>query len=125
MGLFGTRKVAQSHSDARVFADLDALIAEPVAFRFNGETHLIKPVSTKEFFKLTNALARLDELRNAKTVKKDELVEAYSALISGACDTIGRKEVETMTQAQVGALFQLILDCITGKIYARDEEKKN
>lgn len=104
-------------------ADLDKLIADPVPFRWNGMVHFIKPISTKEFLSISEGLAMLDKLRRADQVTAEELLEGYSKVFSSACETIGRKEIEQMTQAQIGALYQLILDTITGKSHT--EEKKS
>ncbi len=122
MKLFSLRPTRQEFKDADIVSDLDKLISEPTAFRFQGRTHLIKPITTEDFFKLSNALARLDALKEAKNVQASDLIDAYTQLVTNACDTINRADVESMTQAQVGALFQLILDVITGRVHA---EKKN
>lgn len=123
MGLFGLKPARETAKAAVVIADLDKLIAEPIAFRFDGKTHLINPISTKEFFRVTANLAKMDELKAKSEVSAEELIDAYTNLISSVCETIGRKEIENMTQAQVGALFQLVLDCVTGKAQAGTEKK--
>lgn len=109
-------------NNGTLVADLDKLIAEPVPFRWNGSIHFIKPISTKEFLSISEGLATLDKLRRAEQVTAEELLDGYSKVFSAACETIGRKEIEQMTQAQIGALYQLILDTITGKSHG--EEKK-
>jgi hypothetical protein len=124
MGLFNT-KPAREAATKNVVADLDKLIAEPVAFRFNGKAHLIKPITTAEFFKITSELAKMDALRKKDTIDNVELIDAYVGLLTAACDTLKREDIENMTQAQVGALFQLVLDCVTGRSFGASEEKKN
>lgn len=103
-----------------VLSDLDALISKPVAFVFQGRTHVIKTMSTAVFFKAVEAIAKLDRLKD-KDYSKDDLVNAYLEIFSTVCDTIGRKEIESMTQAQAMALFQLILDSVTGKAQVGEE----
>ena len=46
---------------------------------------------------------------------KDDLVAVYLGIFSSVCETIGKKEIESMTQAQAGALLQIILDCVVGR----------
>ena len=106
-----------------VIADLDALISNDVGFIFQGKTHRIKAITTENFFNVTNAIAKLDSMRNGKYTKAD-LLGTYAGIFSSVCDTIGPSDIENMTQAQVGALFQLILDCVTGKSQVTDLEKK-
>ena len=70
MGLFKIRDTSNgAEKDARVIADLDALIAKPVAFRFHGKTHLIKPVSTAEFLGFLEASVRIGEVIANKSAK--------------------------------------------------------
>lgn len=128
MSLFSLRSKVES--SAQVVSDLDALVAEPIAFRFKGRVHEIKPISTIELLKFTNAFATLQALSaKSGTVSVEELVSAYAEVISSVCPSITRADVEEMTQAQVGALFQLVMDSVTGKAHAspgsNDGEKKN
>ena len=128
MGVFSlkpTRKV----ENVQVVADLDKLIAEPIAFRWNGKVHTIKPLTTKQFFKVTQELAEVDLM--ARKVKEDRdsvtaerLMEMYANLFASVCDTIGKREVAEMQQAQIGALLNLVIECVTGKVHASDEKKK-
>lgn len=102
---------------ADIVCDLDALIAKPVGFTFQGKTHVIKPISTLVLFKAIDGIGGLQGLSSGK-YSQDELVNAYVKIFSSVCDTIGRKEVEAMTESQKLALFQIILDCIKGKAHA-------
>ena len=128
MSLFSLK--SKIESTAQVVSDLDALVAEPIAFRFKGRVHEIKPISTLELLKFTNAFAILQGLNEKSgTVSVEELVTAYAEVIGSVCPTITREHVQEMTQAQVGALFQLVMDSVTGKAHAAPgvsgEEKKN
>lgn len=119
MGLF-SRKPKQD--DAKIVVDLDEILAKPVAFRFAGKIHVIKPIQTKEFYSLANATAELWALRDAKNITPDQLIDRYYALISSVCPSIKRKDVEGMTQAQVTALYQLIMDTVMGRQQAKDQQ---
>lgn len=113
-------KVKPQRVVREVVSDLDALVAEPIAFRFNGEVHEIKPVSTLELLSFTNAFAELQELNGrSDAITVGELVDAYTSVISSVCPSITRDHVESMTQAQVAALFQLVMDSVVGKAHAQ------
>lgn len=107
-----------------IVSDLDKMIAEPLAFKLHGRVHKIEPISVKEFYAYSNALARLNVLRDSKSIEKEDLVDAYFELYKSVISTIKLQDVEDMTQAQAAALFQLIIDVVTGRAYAPDEEKK-
>jgi len=119
VSLFSLKQKIQE-SSAQVVSDLDALVAEPIAFRFKGKVHEIKPISTLELLKFTNAFAGLQELSGkSDTITVSELVEAYTQVISSVCPTITSDHVKDMTQAQVAALFQLVMDSVVGKAHAQ------
>jgi hypothetical protein len=119
MGLFKRKSKAD---EAKVVVDLDEILAKPVAFRFAGRVHTIKPIQTKEFYALANATAELWALRDAKELTADQLIDRYTALISSVCHSIRRKDIEGMTQSQVTALYQLIMDTVMGKTQASDQQ---
>ena len=113
-------KVIARRQPREVVSDLDALVSEPIAFRFNGEIHEIKPVTTIELFSFTTAFAEIQEISSrGEQVTVSELVDAYARVISSVCPTITRAHVEDMTQPQVGALFQLVMDSVVGKAHAQ------
>jgi hypothetical protein len=113
-----TRREAMSN----LIADLDSLIEEKVVFRLHGNQHFISPISTLEFFKFAERLAVLNSLRDKENIKGDELVNSYYEVISSVCPSISIEDVEKCTSAQVGALFQLVLDKVMGRL--TDEKKK-
>jgi len=127
MKLFTTRQLGQKDvkEEPLIVADLDQIICEPVAFKFGGKAHYLKPVSTKEFLKVTEVFAKMEKLGKENKYTVEELVDVYADLISSLCDTIGKKELLTMSQIQVGALFQLILDHVTGKNLSEEAKKKH
>ncbi len=124
MGLFRIKDARESASGARVIADLDALIAEPVAFRFQGKTHLIKPISTAEFLKFLEASTKIGEVISNKESKPDDIVGAYYKIVSSVCDSFTLQEVKALTEAQAWALFRVIVETVKGKTYGDPEKKK-
>ncbi len=109
-------------SKEEVVADLDAMIADPVAFRFQGKRHLIKPISTVEFLKYVRASVRVANTLKSDKVSKDDVIDSAFDVVASVCDTIRRKDLESMTEAQVGALLALISKCVTGEIYAKNDD---
>lgn len=113
----------EAYKDAIIVSDLDKLIAKTVGFVWNGKTHYIRPISVVEFLATSEALAKMDRLQKEKKVTFDEIVDAYEQLITSVCDSITRADILKMTQAQVGALVNLVIQTVTGKVHA-DEKKK-
>lgn len=114
----------QRIEDSKVLVDLDRLVSESVGFRLNGKVHTIKPMTTETFFKVANELAKLSVLRSETEVDQKAVIGGYISLFESVCDTISKKDVYQMSQPQIAALFQQILNCITGTAYRDDEEKK-
>lgn len=116
--------------EAQVVSDLDAMIAHPIAFRLHGKIHQIKPISVKEFYAFTNAIASITTLESDNKITTAQVIDLYTRIICSVCDSITRKDVELMTQAQCGALLNLIVEAVTGKAHAEsqapsDEKKKS
>lgn len=103
-------------------ADLDAMLSEPVAFKLHGKQHVIRPLDVEQFMKLTGALTDIYALQKQKDVTAETLVDTYYALMHECCSSITREDIENMTQQQVAALFELVIETITGKLFA--EKKK-
>jgi len=106
-------------------ADLDAIVAEPVYFRYGGNVHTLKPMSLETFLRFTNAQSSLmDSLREDKTLTGKELAERYHDVISSVCDTITVNDILSMEQVQVAALYQLVIDLVTGQVDMGGGESK-
>ena len=118
------RPARSMNQEAVVVSDLDALVDTPVAFKFQGETHVINPLTAGEFLQVYEAFAKIEILVNEKNITAQEVVEAYTELFSSVCKTITKRHVEEMTQAQSAALFQLVLQSVTGKAQV-EAQKKN
>jgi len=101
--------------------DLDAIVSDPTPFRFKGKIHIIKPISFKEFLKFTASQSNFVSTLNSNTqVTPDQLADGYHQIISAVCDTITIQDIKDMEQAQIGALYQLILDVVTGSVQTGD-----
>lgn len=114
----------RSKHTAQLVADLDAMASEPFAFRLHGKNHVVKPIQLEEFLKYTNAYAQLwNKLDDkVKKITDEQLLDMYVDLFTSVCDTIKKDDVKKMSQAQIGALFQLISDAVTGKAHV-DQKK--
>jgi len=118
------RGKVESENDSTLISDLDALIQEPITFRLFGKLHRIKPITTAEFFKVTNALNRIGELQGKDKIGNEELTDLYLGIFQAVCDTIGKPEILQMTHSQILALFDLVMKTITGRIHAEVEDLK-
>lgn len=124
MGLFNSKPARQQaiQSTANVIADLDALVAERVAFRFKGQAHFIEPVTTKEFYQYVNASNQVLNVIRDPQATATQVIDAAHRVIASVCKTISREDVENMTQPQIGALLTLVVETVTGK--SQVEKKK-
>ena len=103
-------------------ADLDQMVTDPVAFRWGGKIHYIKPISTEHFLRASEGITRVEILKRKEKVTAEEVIEAYAYLVEGVCDSIAKKDLYKMTSPQIAGLYQLINDCVAGKAYG---EKKS
>lgn len=124
MGVLKKLMPTRQDHDVKIVADLDRMIAEPFAIRVLGRVHYIKPMTTEVFLKVAEGIARLDAFRGAKKINENELLKAYAFLFEQCCDTIGIKEVKKMTESQIGGFYQQVIECVTGRAHANDEQKK-
>lgn len=105
--------------------DLDAIVSDPVPFRFQGTIHYLKPFTVAEYLKFVNAQFNLENsLRNGEGLTAETLTVQYHAVISSVCDTITIDHIKSMEQVQVAALYQLVIDMITGMVDMGDGKKK-
>lgn len=128
MGIFSLK--GKQEITATIVSDLDALVAEPIAFKLHGRIFTINPISTLELLKFTNAFTKIQAIQGkADSITVSELVDAYLGVISSVCPEIERSDIENMTQPQIAALFQLVMDSVVGKAHAQpgieeDSKKK-
>lgn len=122
MKLWPTRT---AHQDDPI-ADLDAIVCDPVPFRFNGKIHVLKPIELGDFLRFTNAQSVL--MRAASNdeapITPKELAQKFHSVFSSVCETITIDDVMRMSQVQVAALYQLVIDMVTGQVETGDGKKK-
>lgn len=107
----------------QLVSDLDKMISDPIAFKWGGRIHTIKPVTTEQFLKVSEAMLTINQLVQKNTLSVEEIIDAYWRVFSAVCDSITKKDVARMTQAQLGALYQIIVETVTGKAHASGEKK--
>jgi len=118
--LLPTRQASQGP-----IADLDAIVAEAVPFKFQGRVHFIKPITLREFLKFTQANSEFHQrLSSDGAITSDQLADEYEKVIGSVCDTIKKKHILQMEQAQVAALYQLVIDAVTGQVKTPEDEGK-
>lgn len=127
MGLFSVKNQKTTEPEPMIIRDFDKLIAEPVAFKLHGRVHRVNPITVQEFWKFSEAMIELQRLSQTKDVKIGQLTEGYLLLFRSVCPSIDLSDVEAMTQPQVAALLQFIVDTIKGasQIDEYDAQKKN
>lgn len=109
--------------EVEVVADLDALVNDEVAFKFNGKTYKIKPLETGEAFIVWQNLSKLEKFEVGDLVEFKEVIDFYADLFHSVCPEITRSDVEIMSQPQCAALLQLILDTVTGRVFTESKKK--
>jgi hypothetical protein len=122
--LWPARTKAQAPKDVPV-TDLDAIVAEPVYFKYHGKIHRVEPVTFEDFLKFTNAQSELfSSNRNNEKMTPEQLVARYYSVISSLCKTVSLEDIRSMEQVQIAALYQLIMDMVTGQVKLEDGKKK-
>jgi hypothetical protein len=111
-----------------VVADLDKLIAEPVAFKFQGKVYTLEPVSTRIFMQLADSLGKAQALVKAQvageSVTSDEIYLTYVDVVKPLCPEFGIEVLKKMTLPQVHALINLVMKQVTGQPMNLDESEK-
>jgi len=118
-------KRLRRHHEGEIISDLDELLVREVDFRWNGKIYSISPLSMEEFTIFSNALARLELLKQGKIKSEDELARAYGDIFEAIVrPKIGYAQVKKMHYSQVVALYTKIIECVMGKTQV-DYEKKS
>lgn len=128
-GFLLERSGTAAGSEAKLVSDLDRMLTESIAFKLHGKVHRINPITVEEFYKFTKAFSLVGGLK-AEGISPAEAVTLYHEVISSVAPSVSRKDIEDMTQSQVGALLQLVIEAVTGKAYTDvpqvgEGEKKN
>ena len=128
MGLFSKKKFMPTRmsasNDYDVISNIDDILDKPIAFVLHGKAHQINPVTTREFLEWSKALAGLSALRDKKHNDEKELIEAHLLTINTLCPSITKEDLETATQAQIAAIYGILLDHVSGKAHTEDYKKK-
>ncbi len=109
-------------SPMKIVADLDAIKAEPVGFYLHDKLFTIDPMDVITFMSMLDEYMNLMDLQKLKSVTADELVEKYFNCFSKAIPKLKKDDVRNMSQQQCAALYELVMDTITGKVFT--EKKK-
>ena len=106
--------------------DLDAIVAESVSFRFKGKVHVLHPVDMETFLKFTNAQSTLMRVLGDResVLTPQGLAEKYFEVINPLCASITLSDIMGMEQVQIAALYQLIIDMVTGQVDIVEGKKK-
>lgn len=119
------RQGVKTPANSNLIADLDAMLVEPVHFRFQGKDHVIKPLTVEQFMRVTADLERIYDLKAIKDkVTPQQLIDIYYDLVHDLCPTVSKKDIEMASQVQIAAMFEMIVQTITGKIFVDTDKKK-
>lgn len=113
---------APKGSAAVKVADLDALVSKSITFTLHGKDHKIDPLTVEQFVRFAAAYSDVLKLQDQDVVTPEQLVEAYYNLVSSVCTTVSKDDIHKMSQQQVAALFQIMVDLHTGRLFG-DEKK--
>lgn len=117
---FSLKKKRFSNEALEIDADLDALVSKPISFKLLNQVHTIEPISVQEFINFSAAYADFNEAAKKDTLSTDEVLEVYAKIFQSVIKTIKKDDIHKMTQAQVAALFALVVKAMTG-----EAQKKN
>lgn len=109
-------------SHNKIVADLDAIKAEPVGFVLHGKEFTIRPLEVETFFGMLEEYMGLMDLKKLDSITPEQLIEKYHKCFVKVIPDLKRDDVSNMTQQQCAALYELVMDTITGKVFA--EKKK-
>lgn len=107
-----------------IVRDFDKLVCEPVSFKLHGKAHTLNPITVQEFWRFSESMIQIQALANQKEVTIEQLAKGYLAVFQSVCPSITLQDVEKMSQAQVGALLQFIVDTIKGASQTDTYQKK-
>lgn len=124
--MFGRFRPRRQEADqsVRVVVDLDRMLGELPGFKYRGKVYQIRAMDTAVWLRLCEELAALNLLMRKEGFNRKEIRDRYYRLLVKAVDGISFEDVDQMTDAQLGAVVQLIVDCITGRAYAQEGDKK-
>lgn len=122
------RMKAKEWQETKMVADFDRMVSCRVAFVLNGRTHYINPVETEKYLQFVVETEKLDEIlkkaRRGELKDKRSLYDQYGAIFNLMCDTLDASDVYEMTDVQIGAVVNLIRECVSGKAFVLSEDEK-
>ena len=113
-----------AHEGVNMVADLDSMISKPVGIRLFGKVHQIKPMDQETFLKTVNSLAQMDFLRKQRDVNREKILDGYAVIFASCCNSISRKDVEKMTEAQISGFFNQVILQVQGVSSMSDSDQK-
>lgn len=135
-----TRDAKKHNEPMKLIADLDAIISQPIGFKYLGNQYVIEPLTTESYMDLILAYQNLQFLLKRRdeqdgTVTLDQTYEAYYTLMHSVCPTITLSEIKKGKLIQLSAMLGLMIKHITGDtaplmagsdpFEMSDEKKKN
>ena len=109
-------------SPNKIVADLDLIKSEPVGFYLFEKLHVIRPLSVEDFMDYVDKYVNLMDLKNRTEVTAEELIEKYFQCFSKVIKTLTKEDIRNMSQQQCAALYELVMDTITGKVFSSEKK---
>lgn len=107
------------HKPVKVISDLDALISQPIGFKYLGKDHIIEPMTTENYIEVCQGLYDMDIVARRKEddpeFEKDAIYAAYFRFIHSVCKTITLEDLKKAKIAQLHALIALIIKHVKGE----------
>lgn len=103
--------------------DLDAMLNESVAIKFQGKTHIIKSPTNEAFYRFSKGMLRLQNLKE-ESISTEEFIQIYSDIIIPIVPSLTKKEIGKLSVIQANTLFNLIVELVLGKKVSQSSEEK-
>ncbi len=113
---------SDAEANARLVADIDKIVSQPVSFNLHGRVRVLKPISTEEFLKFTKAYNELVLTQEQEDVTAKTYIKNIYKMFKTVCNDISIKDIQEMNQVQIGALHGLIVRTVSGEIFTEDQE---
>lgn len=116
MGLIQKLMPSRSeHTPVKVIADLDALISQPIGFKYLGKDFIIDPMTTENFIQITKALHDMEVALKADGMDQDAIYLTYYNFIHALCKSITLSDIKKAALPQLHALMALLIKHIKGE----------
>ena len=104
--------------------DLDAMLNESIAIKFQGKTHIIKSPTNEAFYRFSKSMLRLQNLKE-ESISSEEFIQIYSDIIIPIVPTMTKKDIGKLNVVQANTLFNLIVELVLGKKINSSDQKKS